>query len=535
MPVNDAYTTVVNYPMARMGVNLHDNIVEMRPEEALLTQNCVWENGMVKRRGQTLVTTTQVVDDLKILGLHRFYMADGTTKHTLAACGTTVKRFVSPATWTNVKTGLTTGLNTNFTTWGALNKVYMCNGTDKMHSWDGTTSAEITIADADAGGPIQALPYQDRLLTIIGGYLTWSASFSDTGASWVAASSAGVKPDTRLYGMCIHSASNEASSNDTKVLLAGANGMYLFYGKDLRPIAGVDGEYSLYPISIPVGCVSPKTMCWTPMGTMWLGVDKQVYLLPFNEVSPLPVGTKIQSNLIGTSGIESIPDTQMVNACAIYHNGYYKLSFPATNGAINTVQYWADVKRGFKDDNGQFGPWYGPMIGQSISCFANMNGFGDAGNLLGGESTAYGYVYTLDDAGDYADVTPLDTSEKSIQIYYQTPYNPMGNPNLRKDVHKIEAELLDVLGTVNVEFHDITGSLKTGNSFGLSGSAIYWNDYYWGEEYWSNSRPTRQVIDISPAIQPRRMSIIIKHNSAIDTFELYSLNAEVKEQAIVFA
>lgn len=532
MPVNDSYTSVVNYPMAKKGVNLHNNIVELQPDECLLSQNLVWENGMVKRKGQTFVTSTEVVASKKILGLHRFYMADGSTKYTLAACDTTVKKFVSPSTWTSIKTGLTAGLNTNFTTWGALNKIYTCNGTDKMWSWDGTTATDITIAD---GIPVQALPYQDRLLTIIGGYLTWSPSFSDDGTKWVAASSAGVKPDTKLYGMCIHSASNEASSNDTKVLIAGANGMYLFYGKDMRPIAGVDGDYSLYPISIPVGCTSPRTMCWTPMGTMWLGIDKQVYLLPFNDVSPIPVGTKIQSNISGTKGIESIPDAQMINACAIYHDGYYKLSFASASGSTNTVQYWADVKRGFKDEDGSFGPWYGPMVGQSISCFANMNGFGDAGNLLGGESTAKGYVYTLGDSGAVADITLSDASAKAISLAYQTPYNPLGNANLRKDVHKIEAELLDVLGTVNVEFHDITGSIKTGDIFGLSGSAIYCNDSYWDEQYWSSSMPTRQVVDISPAIQPRRLSIIIKHSTALDTFELYSLNAECKEQAIIFA
>jgi hypothetical protein len=532
MPVNDAYTSVVNFPMSKAGVNLHGNIVELKPEECILSQNCVWENGMVKRSGQTLVTSTQVVSFKKILGLHRFYMGDGSTKHTVAACDTTVKKFVSPATWTSIKTGLTTGLNTNFTTWGALNKIYACNGTDKMWSWDGTTATDITIAD---GIPTQALPYQDRLLTIIGGYLTWSPSFLDDGATWVAASETGVKPDTRLYGMSLHSVSNEASSNDTKVLLAGANGMYLFYGKDLRPIAGVDGDYSIFPISIPVGCVSPRTMCWTPMGTMWLGVDKQIYLLPFNDVSPVPVGTKIRSNFQGTKGIESIPDAQMVNAAAIYHDGYYKLSFASTNSSYNNVQYWADVKRGFKDDDGSFGPWYGPMTGQTISCFANMNGHGDSGNLLGGEASDYGYVYTLDDDGSYADIVPSTAASQSISVAYQTPYNPLGNANLRKDVHKIEAELLDVLGTVNVEFHDITGSLKTGDSFGLSGSAEYFNDNYWGDEYWSSSMPTRQVVDISPAIQPRRLSITIKHNSALDTFELYSLNAEVKEQAIVFA
>lgn len=530
MPLNDFATQVVSYPMAHMGVNLHDNILEMNPAECLLAQNCVWENGMVKRDGQALVSSNQVVSSKKILGLHRFYKADGTTSQTLAACDTTVK-YLNAGSWTNAVTGLTTGLNTNFTTWGALNKAYICNGTDAMRSWDGSSAATITIAD---GVPVQALPYQDRLLTIIGGYLTWSASYSDTGANWEVASNTGVKPDTKLYGMCLHSISNESSSFDTKVLLAGANGMYLFFGRDLR-VPSTTGDYSVYPLALPVGCVSPRTMCWTPAGTMWLGADKQVYLLPFNSVSPIIVGTKIQSNLQGTIGLKSIPDNQMANACAVYHNGYYKLSVASVNGTTNTIQWWADVKRGMKDERGNFGPWYGPMLGQSISCFANMNGFGDSGDLLGGESTDKGgYVYTLATSGQYGDINPADASSKAISVAWQTYYNPLGNPHLRKDVHKIEAELLDVLGTVTVEFHDITGSIKTGDSFGLSGSAIYFDDAYWDEQYWSSSMPTRRVVDISPAIQPRRLSMTIKHSNATDKFEIYALHAEVKEQSGVF-
>ena len=529
MPIRDADTTVIPYPMSKRGVNLHSNILEIDAEECLLSQNCVWENGMVKRGGQTLVHANEVVSNKKILGLHRYYKANG-TKQTLVACDTVIA--YENSGWTNAITGLTAGLNTHFTTWGALDKVFICNGTDEMRSWDGSSEIAYTISD---GIPKQALPYQDRLLTIIGGTLTWSASFDDTESNWEPVSATGVKPDSILYGMCLHSVSNEASSYDTKVLLAGANGMYLFFGKDLRPITDTTGDYSIFPLAISVGCNAPKTMCWTPMGTMWLGNDRQVYLLPFDSVTPVPVGTKIQSNITATPGIEDMPAAQIANASAIYHNGYYKLSIARTSSdSTNTSQWWADVKRGYKDEDGNFGPWYGPMVGQTISCYASMNGAGDIGQLLGGESTAYGRVYYLHDRSVYSDIVPSSGSTKSVQVYWQSYFNPLGNPYLRKDVHKIEAELLDVLGTVGVEFLDITGTIKTGDSFGLSGSSIYWDDYYWGEDYWSDSSPTRQVVDISPAIQPRRLSVTINHNSDSDKFELYGLSAEVKEQSGVF-
>src|SRR5512139_436238 len=303
MPIKDADTAVFEYPTSRLGVNLGKNIVELSPEECIQSQNLVWRNGMVKRGGQSLVTSTEVVTGKKVLGVHRFYKSDG-TKQLLAACDTTVK-YLNGASWTSAITGLTTGLPTNMVTWGALNKVYICNGTDAMRSWDGSSAATITISD---GVPTQALPYQDRLLTIIGGQLTWSDSFSDTAGNWEAGSSCGIRPDTKLYGMCYHSVANETAGYDTKVLLAGSNGMYLFYGKVLTPpYSRAGADFALFPIAATVGCCSPKTMCWTPKGTMWLGVDKQIYLLPFNSTSPIVVSSKLRSSIPGIDGIDKIP------------------------------------------------------------------------------------------------------------------------------------------------------------------------------------------------------------------------------------
>ncbi len=491
MPIEAKDTTVFEYPTAKRGINIHKNIVELYDDECLLSQNLRWENGMVKRGGQTTLTDTEVVSSKKILGLHRFYYGTN-NKQLLAACDTTVKYYAGSDTWTNVKTGLTTGLQTYMTTWGPLDKAYICNGTEEMHSWNGSATADFTLSD---GVPTMALPYQDRLLTIIGGDLTWSDSFSDTEANWETIANCGVRPDNELFGMVHHSATNVSAGYEAKVLLGGSNGMYFFAGTDLR-VPSTTGDYTIYPLATNIGCNAPRTMQWTPFGTMYLGIDKQVYLIPFRSSTPIPIGTKIHSNFLGTEGIENIPTAQIKNACAVYHNGYYILSYAKSGQTTNTAQFWLDVTRMSQDEDGHWGPWYGPMVGQTISCFATQNGTADSGELMAGESTAKGYVYQVNQDTIYGDIDPSDVSTKDIEIQYQTYYNPLGSPHLRSDVHRVEAELLDVLGTVNVDFHDISGSLKTGDSFSLSGSAIYWDDLYWNEFYWSSSNPTRVVLDI---------------------------------------
>lgn len=541
MPIKETDVSVYEYKTSKLGVNMNKDIVELDEEECIQSQNLIWANGMVKRGGQFLASDDEVVASKKISGLHRFYKADG-TKQLLAACDTKVK-YLSGGAWVDTGITLTTGNPVYMTTWGPLNTVYICNGVNNMWKWNGTTATEMGTTPADQlaldivayGKPRQALAYQDRLLTILGGVLVWSASYDDDETNWEAAFDCGIRPDTVLYGMGYHAVSNEQAGYDTKILLAGASGMYLLAATSLIvPYTATGSDYALFPLAVPVGCNAPKTICWTPKGTMWLGADRQVYLLPWDEISPVIVGTKIRSNMSGLSGIESIPPGQIKNACAAYHNGHYILSVTASGGSNNTIQWWANIDRGAEDGDGVYGPWYGPMVGQSISCFANQNGSNDAGELVGGEATEKGYVYYLDDKSVNSDINSTDGTVKAIHCAWQTYYNPLGNTYMRKDVHKGELELLDVLGTVSVGFSDISGMVATTVNVEISGASVYWNDSYWGEDYWSSSVPARAAINISPAIHARRVSLLIENNTSNDTFELYAARLAAIDQGQMF-
>jgi hypothetical protein len=520
MPQRDTHTLVHEYPLARRGINLYTNIVELLPDEALTCQNLTFKNGMKKRGGGAKFETDEVQAGKKITGLHRFYYSTA-SKQLLVASGT-VTRYHDGATWQNIETGLTDGSQVYWETW--LGSAYRANTDDAPTKWDGSSSSAVAAAPADAK---QFLGYQDRLLSIEGGDLSWSASFDD--ATWETVSATGVRPDTQLFGMTIHSQNNSDAGYEATVLLAGANGMYLFKGTDLRT-PSTTGNYTIYPLATKVGCNAPRTMQWTPKGTIYLGIDRQVYLLPFESSTPIPIGDKIRSNIGGVEGVEKIPAAQISNACAVYHDGYYKLSFTPSGGAINDTQFWLDVNRMFQDESGFAGPWYGPMIGENISVFAIQAGNGDDGQLMAGEAdaTVGSFVYEVGQNDVFSD------SGTAIQIYYETFYNPLGSTSLNKSIHRMEAELLDVLGTVNINFKDITGSLKTGDSFGLSGNAIYWDDAYWNDEYWSSSAPTRQVVEISPAINTRRLLLSIDHSSDDDTFELYALRVKATEENLEF-
>jgi hypothetical protein len=604
-------TRVVPFPMGRLGVNLHSNQLRLLPEEALRTQNCIWKNGMVKRNGTNIVTTTGVstysattisfadadpdtIDDSAsglgnfiagqqiivtstsgtndgtyiivtstsgtndgtytiasvaagtitlvtgdtlttenaatagtvtvsvkdgINGLHRFYRPDG-AKWLMAATGGVV-RYLDGKSWTNVKTGFTSGLQTYFADWGATSRVYVANGTDVAWYWTGTATADVATNLTNVR---QFLPYQDRLLAIDENGLGWSGSFDDS--TWNTPSSTGVRPDPRLVGMINHSITNSDAGIENQVLLAGSDTMYLFSGTNLDTSTG---NYVVYPLAVPTGCNAPRTMVWTPRGSMWLGRDRQIYLLPFNSATPIPVGDKLISTQREVNGIEKIPARRLKEACAVYHDGYYILSIAEPGGLNNTTIWWGEVDRGGVDENGFFGPWYGPMTGMEISCFANLNGFEDLGQLYAGDATK-GYVYEYNQNKTPFDIEQSDGTAKSMTVQYKTPFMPVGTEGLANDVHLIESEMLDDPGTITIDFFDTIETEKSGSSVTTASGQVTWGDANWGVNNWWGPGIVRKVTPLSPAIQVRHLSLQYNHASATDGFELYASRVESVEQ-----
>ena len=526
-------TVIHNYGVPRRGINLYGNIMTMSSEEALQTQNCFVRAGLKGRMGQTKFETDEVVADKKIIGLHRFYY--GADNKQLIVVSDSKIRYHNGSTWADIDTGQTAGKNSLITTWGALDKVFICNGTDPGVTWTGSSAADMSGTNAPAK-PIQVLPYRDRLLAIDAtkhGDVQWSASFSDTG-TWETISACGVRPDSKLYGMILHTDNNSNQGIEAKVLLAGANGMHLFSGKDLRT-PSTTGDYRIESLATSVGCNAPWTMCWTPAGSMYLGRDKQVYLVPFKTNTPIPVGHKITSRHPFYTGIEKIPVNQIENACAIYHDGFYKLSFAGPGQTINNTQYWLDINHIKQDENGLYGPWYGPMLGQNISVFATQNGPGDLGELMAGESdlTIGSFVYQLSKDGILSD------NGTSIPIYWQSFYHPLGDPNLKDAIHMLELELLDTSGTLEIEFHDIDGAVNTGNTVDLGGGGLFYGDTYWGEAFWGISNAiSRKKLNIGKGgggtSLLRRCSLKISYGSATETMEIYNISLKTIPQNIGF-
>jgi hypothetical protein len=106
-----------------------------------------------------------------------------------------------------------------------------------------------------------------------------------------------------------------------------------------------------------VGTTNIRTIQPTPVGLMFAYKDN-VYL--FQSTSQIiPIGDPISYIL---------KQSDLSNACAVYHDEHYKLSFYCSNYAgtsgHNNVEFWLDLKK-MKQAQGK-PDWKGPMLGRNI-------------------------------------------------------------------------------------------------------------------------------------------------------------------------
>lgn len=533
MPLQEQDQKVFEYKMPIGGVNMSVGRLDITEDQALEMKNLFVRGGIKKRDGyDKRVSTVVQSGSNKITMLHRFYLQDGTSQ-LLAGAGTELAR-QNVTVWANIATSRTANEPVTAETWGALDKVYFGDGFLEGSTWDGS-SFSTSVTGLSGIFPVQFLAYQDRLLMISTsepGALRWSASFDDT--SWVSASATGVRPDSVLHGMIVHSSSfTQEQGQNAQVLLAGSNGMYLFSGTNLSLTFS---NYAIQSLATRVGCSAPKTMAWTPMGTVYLGNDLQVYLLPFDSIVPIPIGENIRSQVKGFNGLESMDASRIVDARAVYQDGFYKLSVAETGSSFNDRQWWFDVASSFRRTMSQSVSsrtlsigWFGPMIGLNFSEMISMPGAGDKGEFIAGEAdTGVGaFVYDSDPTKDDDDGT-------GIAYQWRSYYNPFSNPYLNSNCHLMEIEFLNTNQTISFTFQDSDQKNAVGSVlFQTQGTGSIYGTVNYGTVNYGGVSQAREKLSISPPISLRFVSIVMFGDSSVD-LEVYAVRVEEMEQGAAF-
>lgn len=511
MPKRNGYE--YSYELASQGVDLHSALNRMARTRSPYMQNCVSRHAVMERLGMTKLTSTQVETGKAISMLHRFYYGIN-SKQLLAAAGTSVKAYDDVSAWTTVVTGWTDGAQVTAATWGPKNAVYIANGNQTPVKWNGTTTTTLSAFPANTR---QFLPVLDRLLFLDDtnpSYLGLSGSFSDTGVEAVQNSLA-VPGAGKVYGMAYHGLTTSAGFA-TRVLCAKASEMYLLTANNLSP-ATLDARLD---IIVPfVGCEAWRTIVSTPVGTFFLGTDRRIYLISYDG-QVMDISTLISAQREDAEGIEAIPGAQMSKCFAVYHDGFYKLFMVRAGGTVPAMQWWLDVAHFSQARDGFYGPWFGPMLGQTIGHAVVENGPGDSNALIGGQGTAAtgSYVYTMD--------TTNQDDGAAIAFIYQTPYDAHKLPAHNKLISQVEFEYGDLDGSVVVGAYDTIGLIGTPENETLSsGNIVYWDEFYWDQFYWSSAGvPARHVFTPREKALCRYLSLRIEF-SGNDQMRLHAIIA----------
>lgn len=221
---------------------------------------------------------------------------------------------------------------------------------------------------------------------------------------------------------------------DNKVLVFGDREIYAGIQRDF-PFT-----WSFAPYDSSRGCPYSWTIADTPLGTMFLGKDYQVYLLPKGGGPSQPLGQRLHRS------IRNLID-QPTRAWAVYDNTYsqYQLYYPIRSGSgrpqraafldINTGA-WApqsfdrtggnlSVTRGFEIYLSSSATTYGGAAAASLryadvaASYADMGGTSEERAVLLGSSA--GTLYTLNSAATSDNGTAVESFWQSSGIGGQNP------------------------------------------------------------------------------------------------------------------
>lgn len=390
------------------GVDLFSDATQIDPQRFRRLQNFypprTAAHILAKRLGSAKFNSSAISGATRIDNMVRAWKSDGTKKLIVAArkAGNDELHYGDDiaGTFTQITGGsaLPASAKWFFVNWPLLGKVYAFSG-------DGTVpiqSSSDFVTKSDMAAPAPNLP---------------DARFGQFGAIFYSRLITARTPTNPNFYYLFDVASDTAITNASQfgrinepITAIGINN-YATSGASLQALLMLFGAHSTWyvagdPTNTPpqeashvIGCKSPKTFRNTEAGAMFLGTDRggsrNVYLVNADPKLPQKVGIRI------FPALQNIPETQLINASAEYHNGFYKLRFAAPGGATNTEEYWADLLPlvlGLPDAEVE---WYGPMPNLALASLLVLDGPDDLG-IYGGDSSA-GTVWKLDQANSYVD------------------------------------------------------------------------------------------------------------------------------------
>lgn len=467
---------------------------------------------LAKRLGSAKFNAAAITGATRIDNMVRAWKSDGTKKLIVAAnkAGADELHVADDiaGTFAQITGGsaLPTNKRWSFVNWPLLGKVYAFCG-------DGTVPIQISsdfATKSDMAAPAPNLP---------------DARFGLFGTIFYTRLITARTPSNPNYYYLFDVASDTAITNASQFgriyepITAIGKNTYATSGSSLQEMLMIFGAHSTWYVagdptttapqeaSHVMGCKSPKTFRNTPAGAMFLGSDRDgtnnVYMLNADPKLPQKVGIRI------FPALQQIPSTQLINAAAEYHNGFYKIRFAAPGGATNTEEYWADLLPlvlGLPDAEVE---WYGPMPNLALASLLVLDG-PDDGGIYGGDNAA-GTVWKLEQATSYVDgALPI-----AGQIF--SPEWTEGDPLREKIWPGFSFGYLRAAdGQLQVDIVVNAGQARYSKNFAWVVSGDQWDVAQWDVGQWAGGFFQEDFLDWDARIVGHSLQMQITHAQPTD-------------------
>lgn len=462
--VSDSEAT---YEDPKYGINLREAEENLRSGEARLMINCFNNGGTVLRTGSTRLTSASLNSSQRIRGGHKYYYGGASpTGKRLVAYGGTISVIANNGAETVLNTGMTSDLDTFFTTWSITDTAYIANNTDVIRKYDGTTFSTVSgtnIPVARTG----VVPILDRLMCITTNGIERTDPRVDS--IWSSNSSWATLRPIR-GGLFTHIHPWTVRGTDTLypgLIALQANAYYVVTGTDFgssataaSPPTGEDSSIRLLDPNI--GTSSPYSVETVPgVGMFWFTSDLNVYFLPEGGLIGRLIGENLRSTG-STAGIESCNTAAINQVVMRYFYPWLILGIPTGSDTWCSRYFLLDIRALTHPSvlglNGPTIVWYGPMTGWTVSRFWAETQNGENA-LYGGEGKAANgaYVYTMFPSGTYTDAQ--GSTDAAVAMEYQTYFKGFGFPSREKYLREIHLDLNAYAGNPTVDVFDLDGAV----------------------------------------------------------------------------
>lgn len=456
------------YPDPVLGINLRASDEDLQPGEARFMKNLEFIDGLRSRPGSVLLTPT-ALGTARITGGHKFYYANGLSKR-LVAYEDKISVLSDLGIDSYLSITMTPNVDVHFETWRTTDKVYVCNGVDKLFEYDGAVWQSVDSLGGTTNVPNgcrMIKPVLDRLMALtLDGVIERSnprvAHQWSNNSSWATFRPALGGPFTAIHPHTLRSTQGDLYPG---LIATQANALYMItgtnYGSDVTSGTASTGENGAIKLIDPrIGTSSPYSLCTVPgVGVFGVSSDLNVWWLPFGEASPRIIGDKLRSPINGAvTGLESGNTAQLSQIWMQYFDRRLILGFPVGADTHCSVYFYLDMKSLVEFP--QRGPvWYGPHTGFTVNrCWTETQFSENA--LVGGEGqdATGAYVYRLMQNVDY-DMVGAEQIE--MRGDYKTFWHHFGAPSRAKYMPGV-AFFGQYDSIPQISLHDLDSTIATG-------------------------------------------------------------------------